>query len=128
TDTGKVALIDCMPPRSDYLDLVRVVEGRGGKVPMRFEMIIRFDYGSIIPWVRHAGKGIRATAGPDTLYCRSPIELRGEDMHTVADFTVSQGERLAFDMIWTPTYSPEPAERDPEETLDATEKWWQEWS
>jgi GH15 family glucan-1,4-alpha-glucosidase len=95
---------------------------------MKFEMIIRFDYGSIVPWVRHAGKGIRAIAGPDTLYCRSPVELRGEDLRTVADFTVADGQRLAFDMIWTPTFAPEPVEKDPEQTLRDTEKWWQDWS
>lgn len=128
TDSGKVAVIDCMPPRSEAPDVVRIVEGRGGQVPMRLDLTIRFDYGSIIPWVRHAEHGIRATAGPDTLHCRTPIELRGEDMHTVSDFTVHEGERIPFVLTWTPTQHGEPPERDPEQLLRETESWWREWS
>ncbi|HEX5000485.1 MAG TPA: glycoside hydrolase family 15 protein [Terriglobia bacterium] len=128
TDSGTVAVIDCMPPRSEAADLIRIVEGRSGRVPMRMELILRFDYGSIVPWVRRAGKGIRATAGPDTVYCRTTVDLRGEDMHTVADFTVAEGERHTFDFVWTRTHDPEPPEKDPEIAVRETTAWWEQWT
>jgi len=66
TASGRAAVIDFMPPRTEAVDLIRIVEGRSGQVPMRFDFVVRFDYGSIVPWVRHVEGGIRATAGPDT--------------------------------------------------------------
>jgi GH15 family glucan-1,4-alpha-glucosidase len=127
-ETGTVAIIDFMPPRTTVPDIIRIVEGRRGEVPMRMELIIRFDYGWIVPWVRRIDGGIRATAGPDTLYCRSAVDLRGEDLRTVARFTVSQGQRVPFNLTWTPTYSPQPPAEDAEESLRQTETWWTEWS
>ena len=127
-DHGTVAIIDFMPPRTEAADLLRIVEGRRGEVPMRLELIIRFDYGSVVPWVRHVERGIRAIAGPDTLYCRSTIDLRGEDFRTVAEFKVTEGSRIAFDLTWTRTHDPEPAEQDPAACLQDTETFWREWS
>lgn len=127
-EDGVVTLIDFMPLRSGAADLVRIVEGKSGRVRMRMDLVIRFDYGSIVPWLRHIDRGVRAVAGPDTLYCRTGVELRGEDFHTVADFTVSAGERVAFDLTWCPTRKPEPEEKDPEQSLRETEEWWQEWA
>ncbi len=128
TESGKVALIDCMPPRTSAPDLVRVVEGRGGVVPMRFELTIRFDYGSIVPWVRHTDTGIRATAGPETLHCRTPVALHGENLHTVADFTVTEGQRVPFALTWTRTHDPDPSPCVPEQTIVETEQWWRDWT
>lgn len=128
TDAGDVALIDFMPIRTREPDLVRIVEGRSGQVPMELELTIRFDYGSIVPWVRRTKDGIRATAGPDTLYCRSPISLHGQNAHTVAEFTVSQGQQFAFELTWAPTHEPEPRERDWKESYLQTHCWWQDWS
>lgn len=128
TDSGSVTIIDFMPPRTKAPDVVRIVEGRRGQVPMHMELIIRFDYGWIVPWVRRMKRGIRATAGPDTLYCRTDVELRGENLHTVADFTVSEGQRVPFKLTWSSTHQPEPDERDAEESLRSTEAWWREWS
>lgn len=128
TDEGAVALIDCMPPRTSSADLIRIVEGRRGRVPMRMELVIRFDYGSIIPWVRRTEEGIRAIAGPDTLYCQIEVEHRGEDLHTVADFTVDEGERIPFDLLWNRTHYPAPPPRNVEKMLQETEQWWREWS
>jgi GH15 family glucan-1,4-alpha-glucosidase len=127
-ETGTVAIIDFMPPRTTIPDIIRIVEGRRGEVPMRMELIIRFDYGWIVPWVRRIDGGIRATAGPDTLYCRSTVDMRGEDLRTVARFTVSKGQRVPFNLTWTPTYSPQPQAEDAEESLRQTETWWTEWS
>jgi GH15 family glucan-1,4-alpha-glucosidase len=128
TDRGAVRLIDFMPPRSSTPDLVRIVEGLGGEVPMHMELIMRFDYGSVVPWVRRTSHGIKAIAGPETVYCRSPVEMRGENLHTVANFTVRQGMRVPFELAWSRTYAPEPPARDPMQSLQETEHWWTEWS
>lgn len=128
TDSGCVTLIDWMPLRTVVPDVMRIVEGRSGQVPMRMELVIRFDYGWIVPWVRHTARGIRAIAGPDTLYCRTDVELRGENLRTVADFTVSAGQRIPFTLTWSPTHRPEPEEREAEQSLRETEAWWREWS
>jgi GH15 family glucan-1,4-alpha-glucosidase len=127
TAEGIVALIDFMPLRSGQADVVRIAEGRAGRVPMRMDLVIRFDYGVVIPWVRHTERGIRAVAGPDTLYLRTPVNTRGEGLHTVAEFTVAEGERVPFDLTWSPTYGARPPGKDAEEALRQTEQWWSEW-
>jgi GH15 family glucan-1,4-alpha-glucosidase len=142
TDDGAVTLIDFMPPRTSDPEIVRIVVGRRGQVRMRTELIIRFDYGWIVPWVRRvpAGEGsvgtsvagdghsLRATAGPDTLYLHTPVNLHGEDLRTVGEFTVSAGQRLAFELTWYPTHAPAPRSRDAEQALRDTTDWWREWS
>jgi GH15 family glucan-1,4-alpha-glucosidase len=127
-DGGAVTLIDFMPPRSDAPDLVRIVAGRRGQVRMRMELVVRFDYGSVVPWVRRAGRGITAIAGPDMLRLRAGVETHGEDLRTVAEFTVSEGQRVPFDLTWYPSYQAEPAGSDPEAALRETGRWWGEWS
>src|ERR671924_1268910 len=128
TSDGAVTLIDCMPPRSQEPDLVRIVIGRSGRVPMRMQLIIRFDYGSIVPWVRRRDNGIRAVAGPDTLVLETPVSLRGEDFKTEAEFTVSPGERVPFTLMWHPSHQATPAIAEAEEIVSQTEQWWREWS
>ena len=120
TADGVVTLIDCMPPRSRVPDLVRIVVGRSGQVRMRMQLIIRFDYGSIIPWVRRTETGIRAVAGPDTLILNSGVDLRNENFRTKAEFTVSEGQRVPFVLLWHPSHEPAPAIVDAEETLGHT--------
>ena len=71
---------------------------------MAMELTIRFDYGSIVPWVRRIDRGIRATAGPETIRLTTEIELRGENFHTCADFTVRAGERIPFTLTWYPSH------------------------
>src|SRR6185503_7945418 len=88
TTGGTVRLIDFMPPRGTNPDLVRIVEGVSGEVKMHMELIIRFDYGLVIPWVRQAHGGLEAIAGPDGLILRTPVETTGENLTTVAEFTV----------------------------------------
>ncbi len=126
--TGTVRIIDYMPIRTEVVDVVRMVEGLEGKVPMRMELEIRFDYGSIVPWVRAIDGGIRAIAGPDTLYCRSTVPLRGEEFTTLADFEVAAGESVAFDLTWTETLGPDPHLHDAMSTLKETEAFWREWA
>src|ERR671925_1442434 len=79
TDDGVVTLIDWMPPRTALPDVMRMVVGKSGQVPMRMELIIRFDYGSVVPWVRRSDSRLRAIAGPDALHLDTPVELRGEN-------------------------------------------------
>jgi GH15 family glucan-1,4-alpha-glucosidase len=128
TDSGAVTLIDLMPPRSREPDLVRIVVGRRGTVAMQMHLVIRFDYGSIVPWVRRTPTGIRAVAGPDLVELQTPIATHGENLSTVAEFTVREGERVPFVLMWQPSHEQPPACIDAEETLRHTESWWREWS
>ncbi|MEO6807741.1 MAG: glycoside hydrolase family 15 protein [Isosphaeraceae bacterium] len=128
TAEGAVRLIDFMPLRSDAPDVVRIVEGRRGQVPMHMDLTVRFDYGSITPWVRRTEKGLSMIAGPDMIRLVTPVETQGKDMVTVADFTVSAGERIPFVMTWYPSYRSEPRDNHPEKALLETEAWWREWS
>ena len=128
TPTGVVRLIDFMPQRTDAPDLIRIVEGVSGEVPVRMDLTIRFDYGAVVPWVRRTGDGIRATAGPETLYLRTPVEVQGEALHTTASFTVKAGERVPFELVWSETHRAAPAPRDPEAELRHTEDSWHAWS
>ena len=91
-DDGAVRLVDCMPPRTAYPVVIRSVEGLRGKVAMRMELIIRFDYGTTVPWVRRAGDGLVSIGGPDALVLRTSVETEGRDLTTVAEFTVAAGE------------------------------------
>lgn len=128
TETGAVTVIDFMPPRSGEPDIVRIVVGREGTVRMRSELLLRFDYGTIIPWVRHIERGNYATAGPDAVVLRTPVPLHGEDLSTVAEFDVHAGERIPFVMTWYASYDAMPEEIDPEESLNFTAEYWKNWS
>jgi GH15 family glucan-1,4-alpha-glucosidase len=128
TDGGAVTVVDCLPIRSERPDVVRLVVGRRGQVRMRMELIIRFDYGSVVPWVTRAEDGVRAIAGPDALHLRTPIGLRGEDLTTRADFTVNEGQRVGFDLTWSPSHEALPGGLEVEDAIAAAERWWREWS
>jgi GH15 family glucan-1,4-alpha-glucosidase len=95
---------------------------------MRLELVIRFDYGSIVPWVQRSDGGISAIAGPDMLQLRSPVATRGEGFTTVAEFAAPEGQRVAFDLAWHPSHVPPPCPIDVEETIRDTERWWCDWS
>jgi GH15 family glucan-1,4-alpha-glucosidase len=127
TAEGTVRLIDFMPPRGEAPDVVRIVEGVRGKVAMRMSLSIRFDYGSIIPWVRRREEGLLAVAGPDALFLATPVELVGENFHTVAEFDVGHGDRVPFVLTWYPSNRPPPERVDAERALLDTESFWQEW-
>jgi GH15 family glucan-1,4-alpha-glucosidase len=123
-----VRVIDFMPVRTEAIDLVRIVEGVEGRVAMRMDFAIRFDYGSIVPWVRAIDGGIRAVAGPDTVYLRADVAMRGEELTTVADFEVAAGERVTFDLTWTESHDPHPGREDPSRCLEELEEFWRAWS
>ena len=127
-DEGAVRIIDCMPLSDERWDVVRVVEGLRGRVAMRMELIVRFDYGSIVPWVRRLDDALLAVAGPDTLELRTPVPVRGEDMKTVAEFQVSEGERTPFSLNYRPSHEATQHGVDAEQALATTETWWRDWS
>ncbi|MCC6534412.1 MAG: glycoside hydrolase family 15 protein [Burkholderiales bacterium] len=128
TAQGRVKLIDRMTPGSHAPRLLRQVAGVSGEVPMHLDLIIRFDYGAIVPWVRRTAHGLRAVAGPDTVYLHTSVPLRGEELHTRADFSVGAGERLSFELAWCPTYGCAPAPSDVDSSLHETETWWTQWA
>jgi GH15 family glucan-1,4-alpha-glucosidase len=127
-DEGVVRVLDFMPPRGKAPDVVRIVEGVSGKVPMRSELVIRFDYGKIVPWVRRQDGARLAIAGPDGLCFRTPARTYGENMRTVSTFTVDEGERIPFVLTWFSSHDETPAPIDPEVALSDTETFWREWN
>jgi GH15 family glucan-1,4-alpha-glucosidase len=128
TPSGVVAVIDFMPVRSGLPDVVRIVVGRRGQVPIRMDLVIRFDYGSVVPWVRRVAGGISAVGGPDSLLLQTAVTLRGEGFHTISDFVVSEGERIPFDLTWFPSHQSPSRELNAEVALDQTEAWWIAWA
>jgi GH15 family glucan-1,4-alpha-glucosidase len=129
TDEGVARVVDAMPVRTRWPDLVRAVEGVKGRVKMRMELVIRFDFGSIVPWVRKVGNNILlAVGGPDALELRSPVPTRGEGMTTVAEFEVAAGDRVPFLLTWHASHEEPPTPADPLQQLDETQRYWQRWS
>jgi GH15 family glucan-1,4-alpha-glucosidase len=128
TRDGCIAIIDFMPVRTGLPDLVRIVAGRRGRVPIKMELTIRFDYGSVVPWVRRIPDGISAIAGPDALLLRTTVPLRNEQFKTIAQFDIAEGEEIAFDLTWFPSHTDVRQQLDPHEALRSTEAWWSEWS
>jgi GH15 family glucan-1,4-alpha-glucosidase len=128
TDEGAVTLIDFMPPRTHEPNLVRIVQGRRGNVRMRTDLTIRFDYGSIVPWVRRTSTGLQAIAGPDAVYIDTPVKMHGENLHTVGEFTVSADQQQCFTMLWHPSNEKRAEPSAPQCRCGDTAKWWQEWA
>ena len=128
TPEGKVRVTDFMPPRGKAADVVRIVEGLSGSVPMRGELRLRFDYGQVMPWVRHHADHVHAVAGPDAVWLRSPVESRGEEFSTVSDFTVRAGDRVPFVLTWRRSHEPTPRAVRSEDALTETIGFWSQWS
>jgi GH15 family glucan-1,4-alpha-glucosidase len=128
TSEGVVRLVDCMPPREHDPDVARVVEGVRGRVRMRMELVIRFDYGSIVPWVRQEGGALHAIAGPDSVWLRTPVPVRGENLRTLAEFTVEEGQRVPFMLTWHDSNRRAPRAIDPIRAVDDSESWWSKWA
>ena len=128
TETGRAAIVDFMPP-ADGADLVRIVIGRSGRVDFRTEYVARFNYGATVPWVRRLYDGaISAVAGPERLVLRSQVALYGEDHKTVGEFTVEDGQSVAFVLSYGASFQAPPSAIDPFESLERTETFWREWS
>ena len=128
TSSGVVRLVDFMPPRETKPDLVRIVEGVSGKVDMRMELALRFDYGSIVPWVRNLDGTLVAIAGPDGVALHTPVELEGRDLRTYAYFTVGEGDRVPFVLTWFPSNEDLPDQVDPDAALEDTVSFWEDWA
>jgi GH15 family glucan-1,4-alpha-glucosidase len=129
TETGRVCVIDFMSRRDGISDLVRIVRGLAGTVSMRSELVVRFDYGSIMPWVARLKDGrLGLIAGPDRLVFDSTVPLRGEDMHTVGDFDIEAGEEAAFTLSWTPSFRADPPTLRVNDTLREVEAFWTDWA
>ena len=130
TDAGSFAVIDFMPVKRADTSVIRIVEARSGRISIRSEMTLRFDYGSSVPWVKQLPdeSGIVAIAGPNLVVLRTPVALLGENLSTVAEFTLSHGDRVSFVLTYGPSH------RDPPDAFDATlaladtEAFWREWS
>ncbi|MGW0374064.1 glycoside hydrolase family 15 protein [Streptomyces coeruleorubidus] len=129
TGQGTVRVTDLMPQRDQAPDLVRVIEGLDGEVTLHSVLKLRFDYGSIIPWVRRADGHRVAVAGPDSAWLRSEPEVRswGEDFGTHAEFTVRKGEKVAFVLTWHPSHEQRPPLVDPYESLRHSVEDWRAW-
>ncbi|MEJ0074406.1 MAG: glycoside hydrolase family 15 protein [Alphaproteobacteria bacterium] len=129
TDEGAVTLLDFMPIRGKNPDCVRIVIGERGRVTMCAELILRFGYGATVPWVRKLGDGtLRAIAGPDMVVLRTPVHLRGENLTTVGEFSVGEGDRVPFVMSYGPSHLPAPAAFSADAALADTEAFWREWT
>jgi GH15 family glucan-1,4-alpha-glucosidase len=130
TPTGTVKVTDFMPQRDRAPEVVRIAEGISGSVEMRGVLRLRFDYGRVVPWMRHS-KGCRvAVAGPDSVWLRTPPQVTtyGKDFSTRSDFTLTEGERAAFVLTWHPSHKPRPPATDPFKALACTLDDWREWS
>lgn len=129
TSDGAVQVVDFMPLGGTNSDLVRIVIGKRGRVGMRTELVLRFDYGAIVPWVSRLDDGsLRAIAGPDMLVLHSDVDIRGEDLKTIGDFTIGEGQTASFVLTWGPSHLPPPAAVAPGPALEETERFWREWS
>ena len=129
TPDGEVSVIDFMARRAGASDLMRVVRGVRGRVAMRIELIVRFDYGAVVPWVARQDDGrLHFTAGPDRLTLATPIALRGEDMRTVGEFEVGAGDGFAFTLTWQPSWRADLPAVDAAASLAEVEAQWDAWS
>jgi GH15 family glucan-1,4-alpha-glucosidase len=129
TDDGSVTVIDFMPLRDGKSNVIRTVVGNRGRLTMKTQLILRFDYGAIVPWVNRAEDGaLRAVAGPDLIAIRADVALRGEGLTTVGEFEVAAGDRYSFVMTWGPSHLPPPEAIDPGQALEETEQFWTNWA
>jgi GH15 family glucan-1,4-alpha-glucosidase len=127
TAEGAIRLIDCMPPRGEAPDIVRIVQGLEGRVEVEMELLLRFDYGRIVPWVQAHGSYRLAVAGPDAVRLDAGVDTYGENQATRASFTVSRGDEVPFVLTWYRSHEPEPAPVDAARSVEETGTWWREW-
>jgi GH15 family glucan-1,4-alpha-glucosidase len=127
TESGAVRLVDFMTPRRGEPDLIRIIEGLRGTVRMRMELALRFDYGSVVPWVRKIDGHLRAIAGPDAVSLWTDVPTYGRNLTTHAEFEVRQGDRVPFLLMWHPSHTTSPEPFDPVAAMDDTSRWWANW-
>jgi GH15 family glucan-1,4-alpha-glucosidase len=127
SDDGAVRLIDFMPIRERNSDVVRIVEGIRGKIDLCMKLALRFDYGRTVPWVNAIEDGIRAVAGPNLAVLHTSVPVHGENLQTVADFSVSEGERVWFTLTYGESFVADPEPIDAKQALEDTEEFWSRW-
>ena len=130
TESGVATVIDFMPiaERPERVDVIRIVKGIRGQVPMRTEIIFRFDYGRTIPWVRKRDYGLSAVSGPSAIALRTAVPLSSKDYTTFGEFTISEGQSETFRLTCYPSHEDEPGDADPLRMLSATEQRWRDWA
>ena len=128
TDDGVVRIVDCMPIRGKTVDLVRIVEGVSGRVPIHMDLRMRFDYGQDLPWVTNRDGRMHATAGPDSMVLTTPVTVSGAGPSTVADFVVDAGDQVPFTLAWYASHEAAPRESSAVNAVKRTEAWWRKWS
>jgi GH15 family glucan-1,4-alpha-glucosidase len=128
TAEGTIRITDCMPIREEHPQVVRLVQGIRGKVPVRMELCIRFDYGETIPWVTKSDHLLSATAGPNSVALWTRAETHGENLRTVSEVTVQEGEQIPYVLTWYPSHESPPRPQDPWYLVANTEEWWRTWS
>jgi len=129
TADGAVVLVDFMPFHGERSEIIRLVHGTRGRVKMHMELILRFGYGAVVPWVTRLESGLlRAIAGPDMVVLRTPVHLKGRNFTTVGEFAVSRGETVPFVLTYSRSHRPIPPPHDPTGAVEETERFWKEWS
>jgi GH15 family glucan-1,4-alpha-glucosidase len=128
TSSGAAVVVDFMPPRGRASDIIRLVIGERGEIPMHTELVLRFGYGASVPWVTHIGEQVwQAIAGPDMVILHTSAPMHGENLKSVADFTIRAGETLSFALTYVPSHLPPPPVLDVSQALAETEHFWREW-
>lgn len=128
SDAGEFVLVDCMPVNAAQRQIVRIVEGRRGRVDCAMKLVVRFDNGFSVPWVQRVDGSLRAIAGPNALSLVTDVPTRGENLSTVAEFSVSAGERKVFVLAWHPSHEPTPRLENPLELVATTDRAWRAWA
>jgi GH15 family glucan-1,4-alpha-glucosidase len=129
TEDGAAVVVDFMPFHGERSEIVRLVHGTRGRLRMDMELILRFGYGAVVPWVTRLESGVlRAIAGPDMVLLRTPVHLKGKNMTTVGEFNVSRGETIPFVLTYARSHRPVPPPHDPTAALEATERFWKQWT
>ena len=128
TPTGTVRVTDCMPNRDNHPHLVRSVEGVSGTVDMHMELVVRYDYGDVLPWATSNEGLTRLTAGPDSVALWHRVEIVGEDLKSVSDFPVTERQRYPFTLVWYPSHEEPPPPLDSWYAVHLTEAFWTEWA
>jgi GH15 family glucan-1,4-alpha-glucosidase len=125
---GSFRLTDFMPVRQRHSHVVRIVQGIRGKVAVRMELALRFDYGRTVPWVTHISDGIRAVAGPNLAVLHASVPMHGENLKTVAEFTVTRGDRVSFSLTYGRSFKPNPRKIDTAQALKSAQQRWRLWA
>jgi len=127
TVNGAVSVVDCLPPQSGGRDLVRLVRGESGSVDMRMELIVRFDYGRLVPWTRTDAGRMVTLGGPDGLVLTTPVSLDRGPVTAAATFRIRAGEVVPFVLSWFPSHESPGGDLDAEQVVDGARRWWREW-